>query len=86
MEYPLEHRARTPSELSAEVAIAIDWLRRDGYERAMEILSSVMVDLRLMEVRAPFATAATTTSRPPSRSSHHQRQGASRSPLQPSVM
>ena len=49
MDYLIEDRARTPSELSAEVAIAIDWLRRESYERAIEILSSVMVDLRMME-------------------------------------
>ena len=71
MDYLIEDRARTPSELSAEVAIAIDWLRRESYERAIEILSSEMVDLRMMEPRAPFPTEARTATRPSNRSPHH---------------
>ena len=41
-------------KLSAELAIAIDWLRRESYERAIETLTLVMVDLQRMELRAPF--------------------------------
>ena len=50
----IKDRAKTPSELSAEVAIAIDWLRRESYERAIETLTLVMVDLQRMELRAPL--------------------------------
>ena len=47
-----KERAKTPAELSAKVAIAIDWLRCDGFEHTMAILNSVVVDLRMMELQA----------------------------------
>ena len=51
MERLTKERAKTPAEISAKVAIAIDWLRCDGFEHTMAILNSVMVDLRMMELQ-----------------------------------
>jgi hypothetical protein len=64
LEHLIEDRARTPSELSAKVAIAIDWLRCDGSEHAMAILSSVMLDLRMMELQGPPQTESEDASPP----------------------
>ena len=50
MEHLLKDRARTPAELSAKIAVAINWLTCDGFEHSLAILHAVMTDLRTMEL------------------------------------
>lgn len=50
----LEQPAETLADVSAKLAIAIDWLRCECSELTLALLGSLMADLRLMELRAPI--------------------------------
>lgn len=54
MERLVEDSAETLADVSAKLAVAIDWLRAGGADRALAILGSLMADLRMMELRAPI--------------------------------
>lgn len=48
--------AESYADLSAKISIAVGLLRDQSPEGAQEMLGAVMVDLRLMEVKAALAT------------------------------